>query len=274
MDLLRFLIFLRIAANVFCGVIPAENTVVNAQPINSDSWYQMSPEKLAKILTAKISAPVVLLSSKMAAAAGALPPLMAAKGAVVGSAIAKPVAVGAVKISGITSGLTGLIVSLPIAIIESGKGLWKSQEGSLGDGVQAVKQKAVAMGHILLKPFAIIAGTTSKITEYGSELEATGNQVIEKDVEIIGSKISTPVEVVGGTGADILGWGVDQGSDIIGKIRDGVTTTLHAIPLIGSLVSNVAHGSTVDSTVPETVQESYKPVVLGMSIDHPPKITH
>ena len=71
---------------------------------------------LSEAITAKIVGPVVIFNSKVAAAAGALPPMLAAKGAIIGSAIATPIEIGAVAGSSIVSGITGKLVAVPISV--------------------------------------------------------------------------------------------------------------------------------------------------------------
>lgn len=72
--------------------------------------------KVAKILTAKLAAPFVLAAAKTTALAAALPIVMAAKGALIGKAIALPIKIAAVKTAALATGIAGLTVGVPVAI--------------------------------------------------------------------------------------------------------------------------------------------------------------
>jgi len=51
------------------------------RPLSKQAAILDAGEKLSEAITAKIVGPIVIFNSKVAAAAGALPPLLAAKGA-------------------------------------------------------------------------------------------------------------------------------------------------------------------------------------------------
>lgn len=72
--------------------------------------------KLAKILTAKLAAPFVLGAAKATAVASAIPIVMAAKGALIGKAIALPIKIMAIKTAALATGIAGLTVGVPVAI--------------------------------------------------------------------------------------------------------------------------------------------------------------
>jgi len=114
---------------------------------------------LAKILTAKLAAPYVFASSKISAMAGALPPIMAKQGAILGHIIAAPIQVSSVINSGLVSGATGVAVGIPVGI---GTGLTAAAVGlkerfKNTDVIGEVKSKAIAGGNLLMKPFLLMA---------------------------------------------------------------------------------------------------------------------
>jgi len=186
--------------------------------------------RVAEIAAAKLAAPFVLLNSKIAAGAGALPPLLAAKGALLGSAIATPITVGASIASGIASGVSGAVVSVPIAIVtgvkakaselassfqsqvHTGEVVLQQGAANLQSGIDAAKGAAVSVGHILLRPIAVVAGAKTAIGGAALGLVGEGVKAVGTKVSAIGAGISGAGAATKGIGGKWLGWGLDKGT--------------------------------------------------------------
>ena len=154
---------------------PVIDSVVEVRPnqvFEKQTIILSNGKHLAEAITAKIVGPVVIFNSKVAAAAGALPPLLAAKGAIIGSAIATPIEIGAVAGSSIISGVTGKLVAVPISVAtgavakfvgaaERGQQIWKF---NLEHGGEIMKDGLIKMGHIILKPIAVVVGAQTALT--------------------------------------------------------------------------------------------------------------
>jgi len=163
---------------------------------------------LSEAITAKIVGPVVIFNSKVAAAAGALPPLLAAKGAVIGSAIATPIEVGAVAGSSIVSGVTGKLVALPISVAtgtiakvigaaEKGRQIWNF---NLEHGGEIFKDGIIRMGHVILKPIAVVWGAQTALTGAGIGIAGAGIKGVGVGIGTVGAKM-----IATGVGAKALG---------------------------------------------------------------------
>jgi len=152
---------------------------------------------LSEAITAKIVGPVVIFNSKVAAAAGALPPMLAAKGAIIGSAIATPIEIGAVAGSSIASGVTGKLVAIPISVvtgavakgvgsIERGRQIWNF---NLEHGGEILKDGLIRVGHIILKPIAVVVGAQTALTGAGVGITGAGIKGVGVGIETVGAKM-------------------------------------------------------------------------------------
>lgn len=149
-----------------------EDESPSLRPMQKQTIILNAGKHLSEAITAKIVGPVVIFNSKVAAAAGALPPMLAAKGAVIGSAIATPIEIGAVAGSSIVSGVTGKLVAVPISVAtgavaklvgaaENGRQIWNF---NIEHGHEIFKDGVIKLGHIILKPIAVIVGAQTALT--------------------------------------------------------------------------------------------------------------
>jgi len=180
-------------------------------------------KKLSEALTAKIVGPRVLFNSKLAAAAGALPPMLAAKGAIIGSAIATPIEIGAVAGSGIVSGVTGKLVAIPISVgagalakivsaADTGKHFLEVQSASgkqiwdfnVAHGGQVLKNGLIKIGHVLLKPVAIVVGAQTALTGAGLGIAGTGVKGVGVGMEAVGAKLVASGMLAKGVGHRLI----------------------------------------------------------------------
>ena len=144
----------------------------SARPLNQQTVILNGGKKLAEGLTAKIVGPIVIFNSKVASAAGALPPLLAAKGAIIGSAIATPIEIGAVAGSSIASSVTGKLVAIPITLAAgaAAKFVDAAERGeqvvrfNLEHGGEILTDGLIRIGQMILKPIAIVVGAQTAIT--------------------------------------------------------------------------------------------------------------
>jgi len=194
-------------------VIESEVQVeAEALPQHKSIGIISSGKHLSEAITAKIVGPIVLFNSKIAAAAGALPPMLAAKGAVIGSAIATPIEVGAVAGSSLVSGVTGKLVAIPISVgvgavakfvdaAEEGKHIW---DFNIEHGGEIIKNGLIRMGHMILKPVAVVVGAKTALTGAGVGVFGTGVKGFGVGMEAVGAKMVTSGLVAKGLGHRLI----------------------------------------------------------------------
>jgi len=157
---------------------------------------------VAKVLTAKLSAPVVSTAAAINAYAGALPAILAAKSAYIGKLIAMPITIGATATAGVASGVTGFLVGVPVGIGTGvAAGVTGVKEALKNPQLkEELKQKASEAGNVLLKPVFLITGAKSWLD--GKALDYAG-----KGVHAYGSLHQTIGDKVGQFGSKLQGWG-------------------------------------------------------------------
>lgn len=176
----------------------------------------INEKKLTSLITAKIVGPVVVFNSKIAAAAATLPAILAAKGAIIGAAIATPIEIGAVASSSIATGVTAKIVAIPVSLlngatlklaaaVKAGKKVVALKTLAVKSGAVMAKKGVLALGHILLKPIAIIAGTKAAVTGAGLGVAGTGLKLAGLGLQKAGSKMVLSGLKSKGAGALLIG---------------------------------------------------------------------
>jgi len=181
-------------------------------PMQKQTFIINSGKHLSEAITAKIVGPVVLFNSKIAAAAGALPPMLAAKGAVIGSAIATPIEVGAVAGSSAISGVTGKLVAVPISLgagalakfvsaAEEGQQIWNF---NVEHGGEVVKNGLIKLGHLILKPVAVVVGAKTALTGAGVGMFGTGVKGVGVGMEAVGAKMVSSGLIAKGLGHRLI----------------------------------------------------------------------
>jgi len=198
---------------------PAHNLVdvegdigLSARPLKEQTFILNAGKHLSEAITAKIVGPVVIFNSKVATAAGALPPLLAAKGAVIGSAIATPIEIAAVAGSGITSAVTGKLVAIPISVAsgalakfvgaaETGRRIW---EFNSEHGLEILKDGVIKLGHIALKPLAVVGGAQMALTGAGVGVVGTGIKGVGLGIKAVGTKMAATGLIAKGLGHRII----------------------------------------------------------------------
>jgi len=167
---------------------------------------------LSEAITAKIVGPIVIFNSKVAAAAGALPPMLAAKGAIIGSAIATPIEIGAVAGSSIVSGVTCKLVAVPISVVtgtvakvvgaaEKGRQIWNF---NVEHGGEILKDGAIRMGHIILKPIAVVVGAQTALTGAGLGMTGAGIKGVGVGIGAVGAKMVATGMAAKGLGTTLI----------------------------------------------------------------------
>jgi len=182
------------------------------RPFHKQTTIINGGKHLSEAITAKIVGPVVLFNSKVAAAAGALPPMLAAKGAVIGSMIATPIEVAAVAGSSVVSGVTGKLVAVPISLgagamakfvtaAEEGKQIW---DFNVEHGGEVFKNGLIRLGHLVLKPVAVVVGAKTALTGAGVGLFGTGVKSVGVGMEAVGAKMVSSGLVAKGLGHRLI----------------------------------------------------------------------
>lgn len=119
---------------------PLDYEAANAKS-HSKMWeVAMKGKALATKLTGILSAPVVFTNEKVSAGASLLPGILAAKGRILGSAIAAPVQFAAGKSTLIAKGVHGVMVGVPVAI---GTGITAGVAGLMEKVHELRRQQAV-----------------------------------------------------------------------------------------------------------------------------------
>lgn len=189
---------------------PSEDS--EPRPFHKQTTIINGGKHLSEAITAKIVGPVVLFNSKVAAAAGALPPMLAAKGAVIGSMISTPIEVAAVAGSSVVSGVTGKLVAVPISLgagamakfvtaAEEGKQIW---DFNVEHGGEVFKNGLIKLGHLVLKPVAVVVGAKTALTGAGVGLFGTGVKSVGVGMEAVGAKMVSSGLVAKGLGHRLI----------------------------------------------------------------------
>jgi len=182
------------------------------RPFQKQTTIINGGKHLSEAITAKIVGPVVLFNSKVAAAAGALPPMLAAKGAVIGSLISTPIEVAAVAGSSVVSGVTGKLVAVPISLgagamakfvtaAEEGKQIW---DFNVEHGGEVFKNGLIRLGHLVLKPVAVVVGAKTALTGAGVGLFGTSVKSVGVGMEAVGAKMVSSGLVAKGLGHRLI----------------------------------------------------------------------
>jgi hypothetical protein len=193
--------------------------------------------------TALLAGPAVIGNAKVAAGAAALPAVLAAKGALVGKAIAAPIIKGAVINSIVATKIAGKLVAIPVAIKTGVKlaalktallkkaALFKLKKAALKAALLkkailvkiAVGAKAIKLA--LLKPIAIAGGLKLKAIGAGAGL--VGKALKAQGAVLLAKGAATELGALKlkGAGAKLIGLGIGGPKLIKGAI---------AAPLIGA----------------------------------------
>ncbi|XP_054164473.1 uncharacterized protein LOC128962147 [Oppia nitens] len=121
----------------------------------------------------------------------------------IGSAIANPVEIG-----DIISGATDKLVAIPISVgtdafskfaeaAESGRQIW---DFNVQNGGQVLKNGIIKVGHILLKPMAVVFGAHTALKGAGIGIAGSGIKGVGIGMKTVGAKL-----VASGTLAKALG---------------------------------------------------------------------
>lgn len=166
-------------------------------PLHHDMAILEAGKDISKALTAKIVGPVLIFNAKVAKAAAALPPLLAAKGAIIGAAIATPIEIGAVVSSKVVTGVTGKLVAVPITLAAGAvaKLADAAQQGeevvqfNLEHGGEILKDGLIRIGHMILKPVAVVVGAQTALTGAGLGIAGSGIKGVGVGIEVVGGKM-------------------------------------------------------------------------------------
>ena len=167
-------------------------------------------EKLATKLTKIATSPVVFVASKVNFMASKLPNELAAKGALLGSAIATPIQALSTLISGVNSALVGKLVTVPIALGAKVGAGFIAMNNEMHNAKVYLKRK---MSHLrnkfgqtlLLQPIGVLKGAKSSVgsvltfngvklralgkvvTKLGNAMEASGNSLKNSTQSVYGN---------------------------------------------------------------------------------------
>jgi len=203
--------------------------------------------KIAKVITAKLVSPFVIGASKVAGAAGALPPLLAAKGAFLGKVIAVPIQVGASAASGLISGVTGFLVGIPVGI---GTGVVAAAHG-VQQNMGHIKSYASRAGQFMMKPIAIIVAGKTHLLGAKAKFIGTKMQGLGQMLTAGGAKLSAEGDVLksglgghkygGMQNIEVLPVDTSLGADHVTKLLEMIPS--HVLVAINKAIETVAnHG--------------------------------
>lgn len=194
--------------------------------------------------TAALAGPIIALNTKVAAGAGALPVIFAAKGALLGSALAAPVIKGTALANIVATKVAGGIVFVPVALktgikLVAAKVLDVKKQAAVQSAIAAAKIKsaAAAVGLALLKPFAVLEGAKLKLLGKGSALVGKALKVHGAKMMATGAALKVAGAGMKGVGSKMVWWGFG-GPKVVGALAAGAALKSKAIaglPVVGKL---------------------------------------
>lgn len=189
-------------------------------------------QSLSLGITNGLISPFVFVNNQISQAASALPSLMAANGAMLGTAIATPIQMGTLAANNIIAGVTGTLVSIPISLVSGGTA---QVIGVVETGRHIYTSKVVPMSQrlrpnmtSLIRPLAIVGGANSVLGGIALGTIANGAKRIGQGVEYFGSSLLSAGQGIAGFGSGLSNWsyGVSQLNDVESVLElDELTTT-------------------------------------------------
>jgi len=198
--------------------------------------------------TALLAGPAVAANAAVAAGAASLPAFLAAKGALVGKAIAAPIIKGAAINSIIAAKIAGKVVAIPIAI-KSGLKLAALKAALLKKGIILKGKKAIitagllkkamvlkgkkaavklaagakALKLALLKPIAIGEGLKLKALGAGAGLIGKASKALGAALVAKGAATEVGALKLKGAGAKLIGLGIGGPKLVAGAVAKGAS---------------------------------------------------
>src|SRR5699024_3339630 len=97
------------------GDISLNSTANHAMTLNAQNDVIQAGQSLSLGITNALISPLTFVNNKISQAVSTLPALMAANGALLGTAIATPIQLGTLAANNVAAGVTGTLVSIPIS---------------------------------------------------------------------------------------------------------------------------------------------------------------
>lgn len=177
--------------------------------LNAQNSILSAAEALSMDVTHRIISPFVWVNNRVSQAAGTLPAIMAANGALLGTAIAVPIQTGALAANHLAAAATGTLVTVPISLVSGGGagllGALESAREFYHTSVRPTLHSAYeylpgSPLPVFVRPAAVIGGAQAVVG--GMALGVVSNSVhsVAEGVESLGDRLA-------GAGEGIAQWG-------------------------------------------------------------------
>lgn len=186
---------------------PSANHQVTLEAQNS---ILSAAEAVSLDLTHRIISPIVWVNNRVSQAAGTLPALMAANGALLGTAIAVPIQSTALAANHLVAAGAGTLVTVPISVVSGGSaGLLGAMESarefyhsSLRPTLHTAYQTLVPASPlpVLVRPAAVLGGAGSVVGGMALGVVSSSVHSVAEGVQSLGGQLA-------GAGEGIAQWG-------------------------------------------------------------------
>lgn len=186
---------------------PSANHQVTLEAQNS---ILSAAEAVSLDLTHRIISPIVWVNNRVSQAAGTLPALMAANGALLGTAIAVPIQSTALAANHLAAAGAGTLVTVPISVVSGGSaGLLGAMESarefyhsSLRPTLHTAYQTLVPASPlpVLVRPAAVLGGAGSVVGGMALGVVSSSVHSVAEGVQSLGGQLA-------GAGEGIAQWG-------------------------------------------------------------------
>ena len=193
------------------GDISLNSTANHAMTLSAQNDVIAAGQSLSLGITNALIKPLVFVNNAIAQGASTLPALMAANGAMLGTAIATPIQLGTLAANNVAAGVTGTLVSIPISIatggtaqligvVETGRELYHGKVAAL---TQAIQQNLPAV----IRPAAIIGGANAVVGGIALSAVSSGMARVGQGVQHLGSTLNNVGQGLAGVGDQLVMWG-------------------------------------------------------------------
>lgn len=197
---------------------PSANHQVTLEAQNS---ILSAAEAVSLDLTHRIISPIVWVNNRVSQAAGTLPALMAANGALLGTAIAVPIQSTALAANHLAAAGAGTLVTVPISVVSGGSaGLLGAMESarefyhsSLRPTLHTAYQTLVPASPlpVLVRPAAVLGGAGSVVGGMALGVVSSSVHSVAEGVQSLGGQLAGAGEGIAQWGDALVLWSAAEG---------------------------------------------------------------
>lgn len=196
---------------------PSANHQVTLEAQNS---ILSAAEAVSLDLTHRIISPIVWVNNRVSQAAGTLPALMAANGALLGTAIAVPIQSTALAANHLAAAGAGTLVTVPISVVSGGSaGLLGAMESarefyhsSLRPTLHTAYQTLVPASPlpVLVRPAAVLGGAGSVVGGMALGVVSSSVHSVAEGVQSLGGQLAGAGEGIAQWGDALVLWSAEE----------------------------------------------------------------